>query len=309
VGYANADDAGVYRVSDDLAMVFTADFFTPIVDDPYWFGAIAAANSISDVYAMGGKPLVALNIAALPAGPEFAEINKRIMQGGIDKMTEAGVAIIGGHTIKDKEPKFGYAVLGSIHPERILDNSKAKQGDALILTKKIGTGVISTGIKSGRCSEATADAFTKSMAMLNKRAGEIMLEVGVSTATDITGFGLIGHLIEVLTASNCSARLHVRRVPFFEEAATIAGMGMIPGGTRANQKSYDPFVEWSSEVSLTDRVLMNDAQTSGGLLMFVPQTGKNKLIAALQKEHILAAHIGDLLEGDQKGSTRIFVVQ
>jgi selenide,water dikinase len=309
VDSSNADDAGVYRVTKDLAMVFTADFFTPIVDDPYWFGAIAAANSLSDVYAMGGRPLVSLNIAALSAGPEFAEINKRIMQGGIDKMTEAGVAIIGGHTIKDKEPKFGYAVLGSIHPDKILDNSKAKPGDALILTKRIGTGVISTGIKSGRCSAGTADAFTKSMATLNKRAGEIMLEAGVSTATDITGFGLIGHLIEVLTASSCTARLHARRVPFFEEAVTIAGMGMIPGGTRANQKSYDPLVEWSSDVSLTDQVLMNDAQTSGGLLMFVPQAGKNKLIAALQKEHILAAHIGDLLEGDEKGSKRIFVVQ
>jgi len=309
VGPSNADDAGVYRINDETAMVFTADFFTPIVDDPYWFGAIAAANSLSDVYAMGGKPLVALNIAALPAGPEFIEINKRIMQGGIDKMTEAGVAIIGGHTIKDKEPKFGYAILGSIHPGRILDNTKARQGDALILTKRIGTGVISTGIKSGKCSEATADAFTKSMATLNKRAGEIMLEVGVSTATDITGFGLIGHLMEVLTASNRSARLHARRVPFFEEAVTIAEKGMIPGGTRANQKSYDPFVDWSGDVSLTDRVLMNDAQTSGGLLMFMPQAGKNKLIAALQKEHILAAHIGDVLEGEEKGSTRIFVVQ
>jgi selenide,water dikinase len=308
VGSSNADDAGVYRVTADLAMVFTADFFTPIVDDPYGFGAIAAANSLSDVYAMGGKPLVALNIAALPAGADFADINKRIMQGGIDKMTEAGVAIIGGHTIKDKEPKFGYAILGSIHPDKILDNTKAKPGDALILTKRIGTGVISTGIKSGKCSEATADTFTKSMATLNKRAGEIMLEVGVSTATDITGFGLIGHLMEVLTASKCSARLHASRVPVFEEAVTIADKGMVPGGTRANQKSYDPSVEWSSDVSLTDRVLMNDAQTSGGLLMFVPQVRKNKLIMALQKEHILAAHIGDLLEGEQKGSARIFVV-
>ena len=309
VDSSNADDAGVYRVTNDLAMVFTADFFTPIVDDPYWFGSIAAANSLSDVYAMGGRPLVCLNIAALPAGPEFAEINKRIMQGGIDKMTEAGVAIIGGHRIKDKEPKFGYAVLGSIHPEKILDNAKAKPGDALILTKRIGTGVISTGIKSGRCSAATVEAFTRSMATLNKRAGEIMLETGVSTATDITGFGLIGHLLEVLTASNCSARLHARRVPVFEEAVTIAGLGMIQGGTRANQKSYDPFVEWSTEVSLTDRILMNDAQTSGGLLLFVPQAGKNRLMMALQKEHILAAHIGDLLEGNEKRPTRIFVVQ
>jgi selenide,water dikinase len=309
VSFSNADDAGVYRVSDDLAMVFTADFFTPIVDDPYWFGAIAAANSLSDVYAMGGKPLVSLNLAGLPPGPEFAEINKRIMQGGIDKMTEAGVAIIGGHTIKDKEPKFGYAVLGSIHPDKILDNAKARPGDALILTKRIGTGVISTGIKSGKCSAATAEEFTKSMAMLNKRAGEVMLEVGVSTATDITGFGLIGHLNEVLTASNRSARLHAGRVPVFAEAVTLAEKGVVPGGTKGNLQNYDPSVEWSSDVSMTDRLLMNDAQTSGGLLIFVPQVRKNKLIAALQKEHILAAHIGDVLEKDEQGPKRIFVVK
>jgi selenium donor protein len=306
VGSSNADDAGVYRVTDDLAMVFTADFFTPIVDDPYWFGAIAAANSLSDVYAMGGKPLVSLNIAALPPGPEFAEINKRIMQGGIDKMTEAGVAIIGGHTIKDKEPKFGYAVLGSIHPDKIYDNAKARPGDALILTKRIGTGVVSTGIKQGKCSAATADAFTKSMAALNKRAAEVMLEVDVSTATDITGFGLIGHLNEVLTASNCAAKLHASRIPVFEEAVTLAEKGVVPGGTKGNLQNYDAVVEWSSDVSMTDRLLMNDAQTSGGLLIFVPQVRKNKLIAALQKEHILAAHIGDVLNGNEKGPKRIF---
>jgi selenide,water dikinase len=309
VGAANADDAGVYRITDDIAMVLTADFFTPIVDDPYWFGAIAAANSLSDVYAMGGKPLVALNIAALPPGPDFYDINKKIMQGGIDKMTEAGVTIIGGHTIKDKEPKFGYAVLGNIHPAKILDNTKAKPGDALVLTKPIGTGVISTGIKAGKCSAATAEAFTKSMATLNKRAGEIMLEVGVSTATDITGFGLIGHLSEVLIASGLGARLYARRVPVFEEAASIAEKGMIPGGTRANQKSYDPYVEWGSDVSMTERVLMNDAQTSGGLLIFVPNDRKDRLVAALQKENITAAHIGDALERTEQGNKRIFVVK
>jgi len=309
VGASNADDAGVYRITGELAMVLTADFFTPIVDDPYWFGAIAAANSLSDVYAMGGRPLVALNIAALPAGPDFYEINKKIMQGGIDKMTEAGVVIIGGHTIKDKEPKFGYAVLGNIHPDTILDTTKAQPGDALVLTKPIGTGVISTGIKAGKCSAATAEAFTKSMATLNKRAGEIMLEVGVSTATDITGFGLIGHLNEVLTASKRAARLHARQVPVFEEAVTIAALGMVPGGTRANQKSYDPIVEWSAGVSATDRVLMNDAQTSGGLLIFVPREKKERLMAALQRENIPAAHIGDVQDGAGQGAKRIFVEQ
>jgi selenide,water dikinase len=307
VGLSNADDAGVYRITDDIAMVLTADFFTPIVDDPYWFGAIAAANALSDVYAMGGRPLVALNLAALPAGADFYEINKRIMQGGIDKMTEAGVSIIGGHTIKDKEPKFGYAVLGSIHPDRILDNTKAKPGDALVLTKPIGTGVISTGIKAGKCSAATADAFTKSMATLNKRAAESMLEVGISTATDITGFGLIGHLHEVLFASKVSARLHAQAVPVFEEARTIAELGMVPGGTRANQKSYDTFVEWAGDIAATERILMNDAQTSGGLLIFVPRDKKDRLVEALGKENIPAAHIGDVLEGAASGSKRIFV--
>lgn len=307
VGASNADDAGVYRISGDLAMVLTADFFTPIVDDPYWFGAIAAANALSDVYAMGGKAMAALNIAALPGSEDFREINKRIVLGGFEKMAEAGVPIIGGHTIKDKEPKFGYAVLGSVHPGRILDNTKARPGDALILTKKIGTGVIATGIKAGKCSPQTVDAFIKSMAMLNRRASEIMLDVGVSTATDITGFGLIGHLNEVLTASRLRARLHAEAVPVFEEAVTLADMGMIPGGTRANQRNYEPIVEWSKDVSNIQRTLMNDAQTSGGLLIFVPKDRKDGLVAALQKENIPAAYIGDVLEGDQKTTKRIFV--
>ncbi len=288
-------------------MVLTADFFTPIVDDPYWFGAIAAANALSDVYAMGGKALAALNIAALPGSEDFREINKRIIQGGFDKMTEAGVPIIGGHTIKDKEPKFGYAVLGSIHPGRVLDNTKARPGESLVLTKKIGTGVIATGIKAGRCSAATAEEFTKSMATLNKRASEIMLEVGVSTATDITGFGLIGHLNEVLTASKLSARLRASQVPVFDEAVRLAEMGTVPGGTKANQKNYDPLVEWGRDVAAVDRVLLNDAQTSGGLLIFVPKDRRERLVAALQKENILAAHIGDVLKEAEKGAKRIFV--
>jgi selenide,water dikinase len=307
VGSSNADDAGVYRISEDRAVVLTADFFTPIVDDPYWFGTIAAANSLSDVYAMGGRPLVALNIAALPGGADFYEINRQIMQGGIDKMKEAGVSIIGGHTVKDKEPKFGYMVMGDIHPGRILDNTKAKTGDALILTKPIGTGVLSTGIKSGRCSAGTINVFTRSMAALNKRAAEIMVAVGVSTATDITGFGLIGHLNEVLSASRKTAHLHARQVPVYPEAVKVAEMGMVPGGTRANQKSYDPLVEWGKDVSMIDRILLNDAQTSGGLLIFVPAEGRDRLIEELQKENITAAHIGDVFpEGGQVGK-RIFV--
>jgi selenide,water dikinase len=256
---------------------------------------------------MGGKPVVALNIAMFPNQEEFFPSLKRIMQGGIDKMTEAGVSIIGGHTIRDKEPKFGFAVLGLIHPEKILDNTKARPGDALILTKKIGTGVIASGIKASKCNNSVLEEFTKSMAMLNKRAGEIMLDVGVSTATDITGFGLIGHLYEVLSASKCCAHLYSKQVPFFEEAIRLADMNIVPGGTIANSKSFDPYVKWSKDVSDTTRILMNDAQTSGGLLIFVPKDKKDRLLTALKKENILATYIGDVFSEEIKDNKRIFV--
>ena len=303
----NSDDAGVYKITDDIAVVLTTDFFTPIVDDPYWFGAIAAANALSDVYAMGGRAVAALNIAMLPNEAKIFPSLKKIMQGGIDKMKEAGVSIIGGHTIKDKEPKFGYAVLGLIHPDKILDNSKAKPGDALILTKKVGTGIVSTGIKAGLSSNAVIEELTSSMTMLNKKAGEIMLEVGISTATDITGFGLIGHLSEVLNASRCQARLYSSRVPYFDEAIRLAESDIAPGGTLGNLKIYNPIIKWSKGVTDSEQVMMNDAQTSGGLLIFVPQERKDKLVSALQKENILAAHIGEVLSENIKSDKKIFV--
>jgi len=307
VGSSNADDAGVYKITEDIAVVLTTDFFTPIVDDPYWFGAIAAANSLSDVWAMGGKPIVALNIAMFPSQPAFFPTLQRVMQGGIDKMTEAGVSIIGGHTIRDKEPKFGYAVMGTIHPDKILDNSKAKPGDALVLTKKIGTGIVSTGIKAGMCSNTVIEELTISMATLNKRAGEIMIEVGVDTATDITGFGLIGHLHEVLSASRCRAHIRTSLVPFFDEAVRLAENDIAPGGTLGNLKTYTSYINWADDVPDHEKVLLNDAQTSGGLLIFVPRERKEKLIEALQKEGLLAAYIGDVLEGEVRDKTEIFV--
>jgi len=307
VDSSNADDAGVYRITDDIALVFTADFFPPIVDDPYWFGAIAAAYSLSDVYAMGGKPIVSINLAALPGSSDFFDINRRIMQGGIDKMVEAGVPIIGGHTIKDREPKFGYAVLGTIHPGSILDNTKARPGDALILTKPLGTGVISTGVKRGLCGAATIEEFTRTMAALNKKAADVMLGIGVSTATDVTGFGLIGHLLEVLTASACRARLFAGRVPFFSEAEALAAANVVPGGTIANLESYSRHILWTEDFSDATKVLLNDAQTSGGLLIFVPGDIMDRLISALQAEGVLAACIGEVLEGPVKDEKRIIV--
>lgn len=308
VGTANADDAGVYRITDDIAVVFSADYFTPIVDDPYWFGAIAAANALSDIWAMGARPMVALNLASFPGEPEFLPSLKQVMKGGIDKMAEAEVAIIGGHTIKDREPKFGFAVLGLIHPQKILDNSMAKPGDALVLTKKIGTGIVSTGVKAGICGEEAVREMTESMAMLNKRAGEIMLEVGVSTATDITGFGLIGHMNEVLVASKCSARLWSARVPYFEEAVKLAVKEVVPGGTIANFKIFNPHLRWNDDVPDHEKILMNDAQTSGGLLISVPADQKDRLVEALSAESIITAHIGDLRgEEEMVDGRRIYV--
>ncbi len=307
VDSSNADDAGVYKITEDIAIVLTTDFFTPIVDDPYWFGAIAAANALSDVWAMGGKAVAALNVAMFPSRPAFFPTIKQVMQGGIDKMAEAGVSIIGGHTIRDKEPKFGYAVMGTIHPDKILDNSKAKPGDALVLTKKIGTGVVSTGIKAGMCSNTVIEELTLSMAALNKRAGEIMVEVGVNTATDVTGFGLIGHLHEVLSASKCKAHLRTSMVPFFAEAVRLAENDIAPGGTLDNLKTYSPYITWMADVPDHEKVLLNHAQTSGGLLIFVPRARKEKLIGALQKEGLLAAYIGDVLEGEARDKTEIIV--
>ncbi len=284
--------------------MLTVDFFTPIVDDPYMF---AAANSLSDVYAMGGRPVVSLNVAMFPGDPDFFPVLKQIMQGGIDKMAEAGVPIIGGHTIKDKEPKFGYTVMGLIHPGKILDNSKARQGDAIILTKPIGTGIVSTGVKAGRVGQEAIVEFMKSMATLNKRAGEIMMNVGVSTATDITGFGLLGHLNEVLAASRVRAEIYASRVPFFKDAELLASQGVVPGGTIANLKNYESFIKWATGVTDVQKVLLNDAQTSGGLLIFVPRESKEKLVSMLEAEGILAAHIGDVAESGVVSGVRIGV--
>ena len=308
VGSNNADDAGVYRISDEVAVVLTTDFFTPIVDDPYWFGAISAANALSDVWAMGGKAVVALNIAMFPSQPDFFPTLHKVMKGGSDKMQEAGVSIIGGHTIRDKEPKFGYTVMGLIHPDKILDNTKARPGDALILTKKIGTGIVSTGVKGGRCSAGVIEEFTRSMATLNKRPSEIMLSVGISTATDITGFGLLGHMNEVLSASGCSATVHAGSIPFFDDAVRLTKENVVPGGTLGNLKIYNPFISWAEDIQPYEQIMMNDAQTSGGLLIFVPAERKDTLVSALRKQGILAAHIGDVTQASGD-SRRIFVEQ
>jgi len=306
VGTANADDAGVYRISDELAVVLTADFFTPIVDDPYFFGAIAAANALSDVWAMGGKALAALNISMFPSQPEFLPYLQKIVKGGADKMAEAGVPIIGGHTIKDKEPKYGFCVMGLVHPDKIHDNSKALPRDSIILTKKLGTGIISTGIKNEKHDPSVVEDFMNSMAELNLRTSELMIEHGANTATDITGFGLIGHMHEVLKASGLRAEIRASDVPVFEEALRLAGKGIIPGGTKENFNNFSELTEWRPGVDELRAVLLADAQTSGGMLIFISPDKRDELLEALRAEGIVAAHIGETFAAEQ--STKEIIV-
>jgi selenide, water dikinase len=235
VGLTHADDAGVYRVSDDLALIQTVDFFTPIVDDPYMFGQIAAANALSDVYAMGGIPKTAMNLVAFPAKDMDLSVLREIIQGGIDKLREAGVVLLGGHSIEDKELKYGLSVTGFIHPDRVLTKKALQTGDRLILTKPLGTGIINTAIKAGLASAAVTDRVSRQMAALNKDAARIMADFPVHACTDITGFGLMGHLAEMVERSGHGVRLDASRVPVIPEALEFAAMGLIPAGAYNNR--------------------------------------------------------------------------
>jgi selenide,water dikinase len=304
VGTNTADDAGVYRLSPDLALVQTVDIFTPIVDDPYWFGVIAAANALSDVYAMGGTPRLALNFAGFPRAKLPLEVLGEILRGGGDKCVEAGVTVIGGHTIDDPEPKYGLAVTGFVHPARVVTNATARPGDALVLTKPLGLGVITTGIKQGKASQAAIDEAIRVMATLNKGAAEAMLAVGVSAATDITGFGLLGHLHEMTRAAGVRARVRLHDVPVLEEAWTLARLRTIPGGTQRNRASLDGAVAWEG-VDEEGQVLLCDAQTSGGLLIAVPQARVEALVRALRAAGTPAAAVVGEITG--RGSGEIAV--
>ena len=288
-----ADDAGVYRIAPDLALVQTVDIFTPIVDEPYWFGAIAAANAMSDVYAMGGTPKLALNFAGFPRTKLPLDVLGEILRGGGDKCSEAGVVIIGGHTIEDPEPKYGLAVTGFVHPNRIVTNAAAKPGDRLVLTKPLGMGVITTGIKQERTSPAAVQEAIRIMATLNRGAAQAMVDVGVSAATDITGFGLLGHLHEMTRAAKVRARIRLRSVPILEEAWGLAREGVIPGGTRRNQASLEGAVTWEG-IDEDGQVLLCDAQTSGGLLIAVPEARLARLVQALETEGAMAAVVGEI---------------
>jgi selenide, water dikinase len=332
VGHSRADDACVFRISEEEALVSTVDYFTPIVDDPYLYGAIAAANSLSDVYAMGAVPLYALAIAAFPDDPKILPLLADVLAGAADKAQEAGIAIIGGHTIKDREPKFGLAVTGTIHPREVWSNRDARAGDAIVLTKPLGTGVITSAIKWGMAPRAAEEAAVAAMTRLNAAAARAGREAGISTATDVTGYGLLGHLIEVMEGSGLCAEIRLADVPVFPDVRALmrtrtvpslprrwlpAGAGAwidrrfgappIPGGARDNLAHQRPKALLPPGLSPEEALLLADPQTSGGLLMFVPEMRLERLRRALAEAGEGAWTIGRTFSAASPDTPRVAV--
>ncbi len=304
-GLERAEDASVYKLTDDLAIIQTLDFFTPIVDDPYSFGQIAAANALSDVYAMGGKPLTALNIVCFPINTMDISILKEILAGGVDKIHEAGVILAGGHSIEDPELKYGFSITGTIHPAKVVLNSSARAGDRLILTKPLGTGIISTALKAGKTDERTAARVIKSMTALNRKASELMQEAGVNACTDVTGFGLLGHAGEMIEGTDVGLVIHAAAVPFFPETKRFAEAGMVPGGLHRNREFRLNMVEIAEEVPAYLADIFFDPQTSGGLLISVPEQKAPALLEKMHQENIgEAAIIGEIV-AEPKGKIMV----
>lgn len=298
VDASTGDDAAVYRLDAERSLVVTADFFTPIVDDAFDFGRIAAANALSDIYAMGARPLFALNLVAFPRKLLGTGLLEDILRGGAAVAQQAGAPIVGGHTIDDAEPKYGMCVIGEVHPDRIVRNRGARPGDLLVLTKPIGTGVIATALKAGAAAKAAIDGAVRSMATLNQAAAESMQEVGVNAATDVTGFGLLGHLRAMLLASDVAARVHASAVPLLPGAREAADRGHVPGGSLRNREDLSSHVVWSRDVPMVLRVLLCDAQTSGGLLMSLPAERAIALLELLRRRGTgAAAVIGEVTNG------------
>lgn len=300
VGLDRADDAGVYRIHSELALIQTVDFFTPIVDDPYGFGQIAAANALSDVYAMGGIPKTAMNLVAFPVKEMEMEVLRQVLKGGLDKMAEAEVVLVGGHSVEDKELKYGLAVTGFVHPDRVLTKQGLKAGDQLILTKPLGTGIVNTAIKGGLASEEVTRTVTRLMAALNRDAAEVMRDFPVTACTDITGFGLVGHLAEMLTGTGLGVRIFADRLPTLPEAIEYAGMGLVPAGAFKNREFRQAMTEISDGVDRFLADLLFDPQTSGGLLMSVSAKQAEQLVNALRQQGLFdAAIIGQAVSGGE----------
>ncbi len=298
VGLDKADDAGVYKLADDLAMIQTVDFFTPVVDDPYKFGQIAAANALSDIYAMGGTPKTAMNLVAFPANDMDIAILREIIQGGLDKIKEAEVVLVGGHSVEDKELKYGLSVTGFVHPDHILTKRDLKLGDQLILTKPLGTGIIATAIKGGLASKEILKTATQIMATLNRQAAEVMKAYPVHACTDITGFGLLGHLTEMVMDSKYGIQIDAHSIPILPEALDYAGMGLVPAGAYNNRDYYGHMVEIVSSVDPLIQDVLYDPQTSGGLLISVDEQSAKGLLLALKEKGVQEATIiGEVVSG------------
>ena len=295
VGFDTGDYAAVYRLTDDLCVIQTIDFFPPIVDDAYDYGAIAAVNALSDVYAMGGTPLLALNVVCFPEDQPLS-ILTRILQGGAAVAKEANVLIAGGHTIKDAEPKYGMAVTGTIHPDRIVTNAAAKPGDMLVLTKPIGTGIISTAAKAGVTDDATIAGAVTAMRQLNRAASEAMLAAGVVSATDVTGFGLAGHLLGMMRASGTTGHVRLGDVPLLPGTRELSERGVVPGGTRRNLEAADRDTRWAPGLSDEDKLILCDAQTSGGLLLCIPESRLGTLLKELGDRDVTGVVVGNVTE-------------
>jgi selenide,water dikinase len=305
VGLERADDAGVYKISEELALVQTVDFFTPVVDDPYWFGQIAAANALSDIYAMGGVPKTAMNLVAFPLKDMDLSVLRRILQGGLDKMSEAGVVLVGGHSVEDKELKYGLAVTGFIHPQRVLTKRNLTAGDRLILTKPLGTGIINTAIKRGIAEGEVVDSVTRLMATLNRDAAEVMRDYPVHACTDITGFGLLGHLAEMISESTAGLEIWGGRTPIIPETFEFAAMGLIPGGAHKNRDFRGGIVDFSPSLDNLFRDILFDPQTSGGLLICVAEEAAEGLLERLREKGSDQAAIIGRVVAEPKG--RIWV--
>jgi selenide,water dikinase len=301
VGMERAEDAGVYKLSDELALIQTLDFFTPIVDDPYSFGQIAAANALSDVYAMGGQPLTAMNIVCFPQNTMDMSILTDILKGGLERMHEAGVVLVGGHSVEDTELKYGLSVTGTIHPDRVVLNNGARAGDRLILTKPLGTGIISTALKGDMVSEEAVASIVKSMTTLNNKAAEQMQAVGVNACTDVTGFGLLGHAGEMIEGTDIGMVIDSGAVPYFPEAKELAEMGMMPGGLHRNRDFRKNMIDIAESVPQYLADILFDPQTSGGLLIAIPGEKAADLLERLKKEGVMeAAVIGEVV-AENKG--------
>jgi selenide,water dikinase len=296
VGLDRADDAGVYKVSDELALVQTLDFFPPMVDDPYAFGQIAAANALSDIYAMGGIPKTAMNIVAFPSKTLDISVLRTIIDGSLRKLREAGVVLVGGHTIDDPELKFGLSVTGYIHPNSILTKRNLRVGDRLVLTKPIGTGIVAMAVKAGLADDVLVCKVTEAMITLNRQAALIMKSFNVHACTDITGFGFLGHLAEMVVDSGFGVRINSACIPIYDEALEWAAMGLIPAGAYNNRRFRGSFIDFADEVSQCLQDLLFDPQTSGGLLIALPATEADSLVAALHESGVVcAAVVGDVI--------------